>query len=206
MWSLLGRKAQLTIILGAGFCLAWAYDAAYEYLTGQKPNNVKLIFLLVSIIGGLFATIAEVAWRPLWRCFPFLQSKMFPDLNGTWKGTLTSTWIDPKTDSPASPIPAEITIRQGLFTTCVSLKTTESASRSTRSFLEPFRNERRFRIWYTYDNDPQVRFRDRNFPHEGVGFLDCEFDVDPNRLTGRYYTDKRARNHAHSEATCLDAG
>jgi hypothetical protein len=191
MWSLLGRKTKLTIILAAGFFFAWAYDAAYEYLTGQVPNNIKLISLFVFVVGVLFAGIAEIAWRPLWRRFPLLQRKAFPDLSGTWKGTLTSTWVDAETASPKPPIPTDITIRQGLFATSVLLKTGESTSHSTRCFLEPFRDTGRFRIWYSYNNDPQAQFHHRSSPHEGVAFLECDFDADPNRLPGRYYTDRR---------------
>lgn len=191
MWSLLGRSTQLSIIVGAGLCLAWAYDAAYGFWTGQVPNNIKLISLIVFIIGVVFAGVAEIAWRPLWRWFPLLQRKMFPDLNGTWKGTLTSTWVDPTTGSSKPPIATEIIIRQGLFTTSVSLETQESVSHSTRSFLEPFRDTGRFRIWYSYNNDPQAQFLHRSSPHEGVAFLECEFDADPDRLTGRYYTARR---------------
>jgi hypothetical protein len=191
MWSLLGRSTQLTIIVGAGFCLAWAYDAVYGFWTGQAPNNIKLVSLIVFIIGVVFAGVAEIAWRPLWRRFSLLQRKTFPDLNGSWKGTLTSTWVDPTTGSPKPPIPTEIIIRQGLFTTSVSLKTQESGSHSTRSFLEPFRDTGRFRIWYSYNNDPQAQFLHRSSPHEGVAFLECEFDADPDRLTGRYYTARR---------------
>jgi len=191
MWSLLERRTQLIIIVGAGVCLAWACDAIYGFLTGQVPNNIKLISLIVFMIGVVFAKVAEIAWRPLWRRIPLLQRKIFPDLNGNWKGTLTSTCVDPTTGSPEPPIPTEIIIRQGLFTTSVSLSTQESASHSTRSFLEPFRDTGRFRIWYSYNNDPQAQIRHRSSPHEGISFLECEFDVDHDRLTGRYYTDRR---------------
>ncbi len=191
MWSLLGRSTQLSIIVGAGLCLAWAYDAAYGFWTGQVPNNIKLISLILFIIGVVIAGVAEIAWRPLWRWFPLLQRKMFPDLNGTWKGTLTSTWVDPTTGSSKPPIATEIIIRQGLFSTSVSLETQESVSHSTRSFLEPFRDSGRYRIWYSYNNDPQAQFLHRSSPHEGVAFLECEFDADPDRLTGRYYTARR---------------
>jgi hypothetical protein len=191
MWSLLGRSPQLIIIVGAVSCLAWACDAAYQLLTGQVPNNLKFISLFAFVIGVVFAGVAEITWRPLWRRFSLLQRKTFPDLNGSWKGTLTSTWVDPATGSPKPPIPTEIIIRQGLFTTSVLLKTQESASHSTRSFLEPFRDTGRFRIWYSYNNDPQAQFLHRSSPHEGVAFLECEFDADPDRLTGRYYTARR---------------
>jgi hypothetical protein len=191
MWSLLGRTTQLTIVIAAAFCLAWACDAAYQLLTGQVPNNFKFISLFVFIIGVALAGIGEFAWRPLWRRFPLLQRKTFPDISGTWKGTLISTWVDPTTGSPKPPIPAEIVVRQGLFITSISLKTGESTSHSTRAFLEPFRDTGRFRIWYSYNNDPQAQFQHRSSPHEGVAFLECEFDEDPNRLSGRYYTARR---------------
>jgi hypothetical protein len=191
MWSLLGRSTQLTIIVAAGICVAWTYDAVSQFLTGQTPNNIKSISLFVFVIGVVFAALAEIAWRPLWRRFPLLQRKTFPDLNGTWKGTLTSTWIDPTTGAPKPPIPTEIVIRQGLFATSVSLGTGESTSHSTRFFLEPFRDTGRFRIWYSYNNDPQAQYQHRSSPHEGVAFLECEFGTDPNRLTGRYYTARR---------------
>jgi hypothetical protein len=191
MWSLLGRKTQLTLIVGAALCLAWACDAAYQLLTGQVPDNLKFVSLFVFIIGVVLAALAEIAWRPLWQRFPLLQRKTFPDLSGTWKGTLISTWVDPATGSPEPPITTEIVIRQRLFTTLVSLKTKESTSHSTRSFLEPFRDTGRFQIWYSYDNDPKAQYQHRSTPHEGVGFLECEFDTDPNRLTGRYYTARR---------------
>jgi hypothetical protein len=155
------------------------------------PNNVKFVSLFVFIIGVVFAVVAEIAWRPLWRRFPLLQGKTFPDLNGSWSGTLVSTWVDPTTGSPKPPITTEIAIRQGLFTTSVSLRTGESTSHSTRSFLEHFRDTGRFRIWYSYNNDPQAQFQHRSSPHEGVAFLECDFSADPNRLTGRYYTARR---------------
>jgi len=82
MWSLLERRTQLIIIVGAGVCLAWACDAIYGFLTGQVPNNIKLISLIVFMIGVVFAKVAEIAWRPLWRRIPLLQRKIFPDLNG----------------------------------------------------------------------------------------------------------------------------
>jgi hypothetical protein len=191
MWSLLGRRTRLTIIVVVVFCLAWACDAAYQLLTEQVPNNIKFTSLFVFIIGGVFAGIAEIAWRPLWRRFPLLQRRTFPDLSGNWSGTLVSTWVDPATGSPKPPIPTKIVIRQGLFSTSVSLSTGESTSHSTRSFLEPFRDTGRFRIWYSYNNDPQAQFQHRSSPHEGVAFLECDFSADPNRLTGRYYTARR---------------
>jgi hypothetical protein len=188
MWSLLSRKLQLTILIGAGICIAWALDAAHGLTGGNSPGVLKYISAAVAIVGVGLAALAEVLWKPLWRKFPILQRTLFPNLNGVWDGTLVSTWVDPATGSPKPPISTTITIRQGLFTTTVSLQTGESTSHSTRSFLEPFRDAGRFRIWYSYNNDPQAQFQHRSSPHEGVAFLEVASDEDPDSLTGRYYT------------------
>ena len=73
----------------------------------------------------------------------------------------------------------------------VSLKTGESTSHSTRALLEKFSETSRFRIWYSYNNDPQAQYQHRSSPHEGVAFLELDADSDMNRLTGRYYTARR---------------
>ncbi|MGL1774778.1 hypothetical protein ACSTG3_23415, partial [Vibrio parahaemolyticus] len=67
--------------------------------------------------------VAETCWRWIWRRVPILGRKAFPDLNGKWAGTLTSTWVNPETGQALPPIPTEVTIRQRLFATSVSLKT-----------------------------------------------------------------------------------
>ncbi|MBN9374588.1 MAG: hypothetical protein J0I40_04180, partial [Cellulomonas sp.] len=127
-----------------------------------------------------------MTWREVWRRFPALQRRAFPDLNGTWEGTLVSTWVDPETGQTKPPIPTTITIRQGLLSMAVSLKTGESTSHSTRALLEKFSETSRFRIWYSYNNDPQAQYQHRSSPHEGVAFLELDADSDMNRLTGRY--------------------
>ena len=188
MWSLLPRKAQITLIVITGVALAWSYDAVYAYFAQQHPSMWKCATFAATVIGSVLVLAGELIWRWLWRKIPLLQTKAFPDLNGVWKGHLVSTWIDPATGQQKPPIPTEITIRQKLFSTSVTLMTGESKSHSTRCFLEPFYDRRTYRIWYSYNNDPHAQFVHRSSPHEGVAFLELDFDGDPSRLTGRYYT------------------
>jgi len=191
MWSLLPRPWQLTLIIGGGLAIAWTIDVLYALVFGSDPGVLHWISLAVTIVGSGFTLTGELCWRAIWRRFPAIQVKTFPDLNGTWEGHLISTWINPATGAPPPPIPTVVTIRQGLFSTFVSLKTGESQSHSTRSFLEASRDTHRFRIWYSYNNDPVAQVRRRSSPHEGVAFLELDHDADPNRLTGRYYTARK---------------
>jgi hypothetical protein len=77
--------------------LAWAFDAAAEWLQGERAPLLKFIsfFIIVITIGA--AGLASATWRWVWRRFPIIERKTFPDLSGTWEGTLVTTWIDPST-------------------------------------------------------------------------------------------------------------
>lgn len=191
MWSLLSRRGQLTLIVIATLLVAWAVEALYSISFGGTLSPPKLASLIVTLIGSVLVAIVNSTWRWLWRRFPLIQRKTFPDLNGVWQGTLISTWIDPQTGQPKSPIPTTIMVRQSLLSISVSLRTGESTSYSTRVLLEAFRETERFRIWYSYNNDPQAQFQHRSSPHEGVAFLELDAGNDMNRLTGRYYTMRK---------------
>lgn len=206
MWSLLSRRWQLMIVLGTGGLLAWSLSAAWGLLTGAEPSAIQRVSLVATIIGAGLATLAELVWKWLWRRFPAIEPKTFPDLTGVWEGTLVSTWIDPATGQPKPPIPTTITIRQGLFSTHVSLRTGESTSYSTRSFLEPFYDTRRYRVWYSYNNDPHAQFQNRSSPHEGVAFLEVDYDLDPERLIGRYYTARKTTGDLDVRRTSRNTG
>src|SRR5207244_11924970 len=135
--------------------------------------------------------IASAAWRWVWGRVPIIGRKTFPDLSGTWRGQLLSTWKDPTTGQGVAPIPITIWIRQGLFSTSIKLRTGESSSHSTRCLLEADPEAGRFRFWYSYDNTPQAEFRHRSARHEGVGWLELDFDTDQERLTGCSYPGRK---------------
>lgn len=193
MWSLLPRHWQLVIILAAGAGCAWAYDSVIAYLYGEHVSTWKLITFSASLVSVVLVGLANLFWRWLWRKIPWLQSHVFPDLNGEWRGTLTSTWRNPQTGDLVPPIDTTITIRQSLFSMTVSLQTGESQSHSTRSFLERFSDTNRFKVWYSYNNEPRAQFQHRSTQHEGVAFLEATMPNGggPHELTGRYYTSRK---------------
>ena len=191
MWSLLGKKTQIALILAAGLLAGWTIDAVLALTLHRNPGVLKTLSLAVTVVGTVFVAGAEASWRWLWRRAPVLSRRAFPDLNGKWVGTLNSTWISPETTEKVEPISAQITIRQGLFTTSVSLKTDESESHSTRCILERLSEIGRFRVWYTYNNEPSARVRHRSSPHEGVAFLEFSLETGSESLNGRYYTARK---------------
>ncbi len=75
---------------------------------------------------GFYAVVYVVFARWIWR-LPFLQSWLipFPDLEGTWQGTLRTTWRDSETDMSLGSIPAILVIRQTLTSVNCVLHTEE---------------------------------------------------------------------------------
>ncbi|RVJ16180.1 hypothetical protein [Sinorhizobium medicae] len=191
MWSLLQRKTQLLIIVSASILSAWGLEAVWFWCLGEQTTPLKWISFAVSIVGVVMVGAADLFWFRLARIVPYMQTKMFPDLNGDWDGHLKSTWMDPETGTTLPLIRANLKIRQTFFTTSVTWKMGESFSKSTRVFLEPDYENRRYRLWYSYNNDPQAQFSHRSSPHEGVAYLDLDWDTDRNRLTGTYYTARK---------------
>jgi hypothetical protein len=125
MWGLLPRKTQILIIAGLAILLAWAIEGATGLLTGNPPSEWKLISLVVMVISTGMVTIASALWRWVWKRFPIVARKFFPDLTGTWAGELVSTWTSPATGEGIAPIPVTIWIRQGLFSTSIKLRSGE---------------------------------------------------------------------------------
>lgn len=190
MWDLLPRKAQLTLIVLTALLCIRSYDVIASPFSLKDLTLWQSVTLSVTFVGTLLCAVAEFCWRWVWRKIPLLQRKVFPDLNGEWTGELASTWINPDTGQVLPPIPTKIEIRQGLFSTSVSLRTGESESHSKRVHLERLPDIGRFRIWYDYQNGPKAAVEHRSQPHAGFAYLEVDRG-NLHRIEGRYYTARK---------------
>jgi hypothetical protein len=114
----------------------------------------------------------------------------FPDLNGTWTGTLQTTWKNPVTGEIPGPIETTVWINQDLLTVTVKQQTKESPSHSTRMFLSADRESDKYRLWFSYDNRPHANVSNVSPDHEGVCWLEMNLRLDRNHLKGQYYTSR----------------
>lgn len=188
MWSLMPNRYQVTAILALGGVAVLALQGAWAWLMGKPMGIVSAVSMAstVVVVGG--AKLADWIWPAIWDRWPAIQRKTFPNLNGEWTGFVHPA-ANPKTVSQPEPIKVDVVIRQRLLSTVVSMTTPESASHSTRCWLEVLRETDRFRVWYTYGNEPKAAARDRSAPHEGLSVLEVRAD-DLNSMSGRYYTDR----------------
>jgi len=115
----------------------------------------------------------------------------FPDLNGTWQGTIQTNWENPETNETPGPIPAILTIKQKFTHISCVMRTAEMTS---YSFAEEFKldNDRQIKqLVYSYSSKPLLSLVDRSAQHDGT----ITFDIigEPvNKLNGQYWTARKS--------------
>ncbi len=137
-----------------------------------------------------YIILFEIFRRWIWRWKIFRKwLVVFPDLQGTWKGTLQTTWVNPKTGKVPGPIPLTIVIRQSFDDISCVMYTSESSSTSIMSLLDETGNNEVWSLSYLYTNKPNVSVRERSIVHDGTAVL--RFVNKPEKiLTGEYWTNR----------------
>lgn len=154
--------------------------------SGEEFQSQWLRFYSAAVLVAMIAL--GIFNRLLWRISLLQKLSWVPkDLRGTWKGTLTSHWIDPSTGQRISPKPAYLVIRQTATKLSVVLLTDESRSVSTFSDIATI--DSGTTLHYIYINRPELRVDFRSKMHHGSTALDV-IGTPPHRLEGRYWTDR----------------
>ena len=161
------------------------------YIAGAKLESTWLafkqlpsVFTIEMVIWGLF-----VKWG--WR-FKIFQKWLvpFPFIQGTWKGQLTSTWVNPETQKPLDPIEIVLVIRQTFLSVHCTIMTAESESRSYSASIHIDPESDQKRLVYSYTNKPNIRLRDRSAIHDGTASL-LIIGNQPSQLRGEYWTSRK---------------
>lgn len=143
------------------------------------------IIALFMVLLGIFDTHI---WR--WRVLhPWFVPT--PNLQGTWKGQLTSTYKDSATGATLQPFDVFLVVRQTLSTVSVQLLTKESISSLLGGTLtkEP---SGRYILTGTYLNTPKVLLQDKSPMHQGAMVLTVCGDI-PYALEGHYWTTRETK-------------
>ena len=148
----------------------------------KKLPDAITIYLILHFI------FTKWGWK-----IPILQGWLvpFPNLQGTWKGMLQTTWIDPKTEQVPPPIPIIMVIRQTFSSISLTMYTKESNSRSSAAQLIEIENSQGKEIRFTYHNVPKATIRDRSAIHEGAATLRIISDKEM-KLQGEYWTNRKS--------------
>ncbi len=111
----------------------------------------------------------------------------FPDLNGTWQGTIQTTWKNPETGEVPGPIPVILTIKQSFTRISCVMRTAEMTSRSYLADFWLDGDEQIRKLGYSYHTNPFPLVTDRSQPHDGT----IVFEIVGNpveKLRGIYWT------------------
>jgi len=160
------------------------------WLTGGKIDAGWLRFFSVAV---LVAMALLALWdRALWKLAPAQGMNRVPrDVSGTWKGTLTSEWIDPETGKTPPTKPAYLVVRQSASAVSAILLTDESRSSSSLAVVSGADGS--ISLDYVYLNRPDSRFEHRSRIHHGCALLDVT--ARPAKcLKGRYWTDRDSKD------------
>ena len=122
----------------------------------------------------------------------------FPNLNGTWKGTIQTTWTDPETGERPDPIPAILTIKQSFFKISCVMRTGEMTSRSTVSEFNLNKENQLKRLFYSYDSNPLQTVKERSPQHCGTMVFDI-IEEPKFKLIGEYWTGRKTTGQVEME-------
>ena len=145
-----------------------------------------------STVIGALVLILTLFDKWLWR-LPILHPWFVatPDLQGTWKGTIASTWIDPKTNNTLPPIEAYLVIKQTFSSIHLRMFTKESESESVAGEIVRERDGC-LNIAGVYRNTPKLLLRQESPIHHGGKLLHVRGEP-PDTLEGQYWTDRNTK-------------
>ena len=123
-------KARLWAVIIASFLI---FYLIYR-IQGSPGLSLTTIFPILPMVVFFDVVLIGLFVKFLWK-LPIIKHLLvaFPNLNGTWKGHIDSTWIDPETNKKPALIPAILTIKQSFLKTSCVMRTDEMTSRSITS-------------------------------------------------------------------------
>lgn len=159
------------------------------WLSGEVPKASWLRYYSLAVTLAMIGLLLWEHWIWRWRIVQRIP-KVARSIRGTWQGTLTSQWIDPKSGVSPPPKTVYSVVRQTASTTKLMLVTNESTSKS--SIGELTHSDGSWYFTYIYLNEPELSFEDRSRMHHGSASYTL-VGSPVTRMGGRYWTDRNSR-------------
>lgn len=162
-------------------------------------DEVKVAWLKYYAAAVLAVTVAYSAWENLlWRSPIAQKMRGVPrSVRGTWRGTLTSLWVDPATGRSPDMKTVYLVVRQSASTAHVTLFSDETTSRSSLARLTE--TDSGAALDYLYLDTPRPAVRHRSPIHHGSGSLQV-VGRPAVSLSGRFWTDRDSKGEVQFTA------
>lgn len=168
---------------------AWMQDGKADW------SALKLFSAAVFLCTAVFNLWDFWLWRLPW--IQRIPGVGIPrSLRGTWKGTLTSFWVNPETGSSPPPKTVYLVVQQTASMISVKLMTDES--KSTSALANVSEADGSVMLTYMYLNKPDMRVEHRSRIHHGSTVFDVSGSP-ARRLKGRYWTDRDSKGELDFE-------
>lgn len=185
-------KPSLYLIVSISVLIFCALVKIQKIESLDFVTGMKLIPKVVSIDLLIVALFSSYLWR--WKMFHSWLIP-FPNLNGTWKGFIQTTWTDPVTNQRPSPILVILTIKQSFFKVSCVMRTGEMTSRSCIADFVLDKDNQIKKLSYTYDSNPIATVKDRSPQHLGTMVFDIIIEKPKQKLIGEYWTARKTTGH-----------
>lgn len=167
----------LAVLLFQGTPVVWAHAQPFS--------------LVVSSLVGIGLLFEFVLWRQPWLHGWFVKR---PDLRGTWRVQLKSSYIRSETNERVPMIICYMGVKQTLSKLQMHLMTPESESWLVAEHVRPSPSGNGFQVIGVYTNEPNVHLRDERISemHQGAIIVETHGpSLRPTTLTGKYWTDRK---------------
>jgi hypothetical protein len=147
--------------------------------------------IVVSSLVVLGLLLEFVLWRQPWLHGWFVKR---PDLRGTWRVELQSSYVHPETNERTPAIVCYVGVKQTLSKLQMHLMTPESESWFIADHVRPSPNDSGYQVIGVYTNEPNVHLRDERISeiHQGAIIIETHGPVlRPTTLTAKYWTDRK---------------
>lgn len=156
-------------------------------VTWEHGNPFTVVVFVLGLLGFVFNHF-------LWR-LPILHGWFVkrPDLRGTWRVELQSSYINPKTKQRVPMIVCYMGVEQTLSKIQMHLMTSESESWFIADHIRPSPSGNGYQVIGVYTNEPKIHLREERISeiHKGAIIIDTHGSgVRPNTLKAQYWTDR----------------
>ena len=182
-------RLQISVLLALTAIVWWIALALQG--TSVTLDHARPFGAVVGFLAGLAVLFQHVLWRQPWLHGWFVKR---PDLRGTWRVELKSSYVRPETNERMPPIICYVGVKQTLSKLQMHLMTPESESWFIAHRIRCSQNGTGFQIIGVYSNEPNMHLRDARISeiHQGAIIIETHGQrVRPTSLTAKYWTDRK---------------
>lgn len=183
------ERLHISAFLGLAALVWWIVlivQGTAVTLDHARPFGVVVAFLTMMWIG-----LDHILWRRPWLQGWFIKR---PDLRGTWRVNLRSSYVRPETGERVPPTVCYMGVEQTLTKLQMHLMTSESESSFIADHVRPSPNESGYQVIGVYTNEPDVHLRGERVSemHHGAIIIETHGrGARPAVLTAKYWTDRK---------------